>query len=387
LEASGERTALRRRHAEHCLALAQEAAPHLERAEARRWLDLLQIEHDNLRAALTWSARTAETDDLFGKLVAALWPFWWMRGYASEARGWLDQALATTTDSSVRSSLLRGAADLAYHQADYPRSRERWMELIAFGQATGQLTATTMGLGRLAYLIIRETGNVQEATARADQGLALSREIGDPESIAYSLHNCANVALGAGDDARAEAGWEEALPLFRETGIANMVAHVVNNLGNIAMRRGDFARASELGEEALGLFRQRGDRFGIRECLRNLARLSQAQGDAARARSLSQEIFPITRDLANPIMAAQALECAAWAIRVGGEPERAATLLGTAERLRKMTGLPTSAPDRVLIEGEQDALRQVLDKQAFAAAWSAGRALSMEQAIALALRD
>jgi predicted ATPase/class 3 adenylate cyclase len=385
LASNGEIAELRLRHAEHFLALAEAAEPHLERADAKVWMDRLRADQDNLRAALTWSARTPGVDSLFGRLVAAIWEFWWMRGQAGEARVWLDQALATTTDPPVRSWLLRGAATLAYHQGDFLRSRELYDQLTAFGRATGQLPATVHALGRLAVLM-RSAGDLEQATTLSNEALALSREIGDPVSIAYTLHSWALVAISFGDYERVEAAWEESLGLFRETDTVYMVAHVVNNLGRIATLRGDFDAAATLCQEALGIFERRGDRFGVLSCLQNLLRNARAHGDAAETRSISREILPFIRDQGSPVFAASALDLLAWAIHARGEPACAARLLGAAENLRETSGSWLSGLERARVDADGAALRQALGEVRFTAAWAAGHALTLDQAVAEALQ-
>jgi len=386
LQASGEEEDVRWLHAGYFVVLAEEADAHSERAEAGVWFDRLQADHDNLRAALTWSQGAEDREAIFGRLCGALWRFWWMRGYTSEARGWLDRALALPAEPAVRAQQLQGAANLAFFQDNYPRARELWTALIDHGRATDRPTDAALAMARLAY-VMRNMGNFEQALTLAEESLALSRRLGDTVSVAHSLHNCAIVALGRGDLDRAQVAWEEALGLFRENGMAFMVAHVVNNLGNIARMRGDLDTASALCEEALGLFRQRDDRFGLQPCLMSLLRIAHVRGDAVRMRSLGRELLPLSLDQGSVVYLAGPLELLAWAIRVDGDPARAANLLAAAAQFREAAGALATGPERDRVEAEIVQMRSLLGDEAFVAAWAAGRAMAREKAVAYALDE
>ena len=125
LDVREETEAARLRHAAFCLHLAKLAEPNLELVEAGVWLDRLEVEHDNLRAALAWGVAAEDGRLLFARLAAALWKFWWIRGYTTEGRRWLDRALLESAPSDLRVELLNGAGQfaLSYHDSYHDSGR------------------------------------------------------------------------------------------------------------------------------------------------------------------------------------------------------------------------------------------------------------------------
>ncbi len=385
LRAAGEEAALRDRHRDWCLALAEQAEPQFMRAEAGVWLDRLQVEHDNLRAALTRSAEAQDAGALVARLAGSAYMFWRMLGHHSEGRRWLDLALDRASEPAARIKVLHAAADLAFFQSDSSRARELWTEAVALGRASGDTTGVVLALARLAFLMTRYSGDYEQAMALSEESLALARRLGDPVSLAVALHNCANVAFGRGDLDRAWADWEAALELFREAGLVSRVAHMLNNLGSVAAARGELGRASALCEEVLPLWRQRADRFGLRGCLVNLLRIAQGRGDAERVPVLAQEALALAREVGSPNTVASVFESLAWVARVRGDPARAARLLGAAQAIRERLGLRLPETDRRAVEAERTALGATLGGDAFAAARAEGAAMPLEQAIEYAL--
>lgn len=175
LEASGEAGVLRRRHAECYLALAQTATEQLTGAEQRAWLERLEVDHDNLRAALAWSL-AAGLPELALHICAALWRFWVMHGYLTEGRQWLREALAQ-----------------------------------APGAGTGLRAQAFNGAGVLAW----RQGDLAEATAALEEALTLRRQMGDEAGMASSLNNLGVIAYDQGNYDRAQAMYEASLALFR----------------------------------------------------------------------------------------------------------------------------------------------------------------------------
>ena len=347
LAASGEMEEVRRRHAAHYLALAEPAAPELTGPHQAEWLARLETEHDNLRAALSWGREQAEPE-IGLRLGGALWRFWEMRGHLSEGRRWLDAVLGGSGDApaSARATALSGAGTLAFRQGDY-------------GQAT----------------------------ALHEEALALRRELGDKRGIASSLNDLGNVACDQGDYGRARALHEEALALRRELGDMRGIASSLNNLGNVAHDQGDYGRARALHEEALALSRELGDTWGIALSLNNLGHVAREQGDYARATALYAECLTLCRDIGDKYIATFCLEGLAATVCAQGQLRRAARLFGVAAATRHQIGLPLTPIERPRYERLVAAVRTQLDEETFAAAWAAGAALSLEQAIAEALSD
>jgi predicted ATPase len=134
LEESGEAEELRMLHAQYFLSLAEEAEPGVEGVQQAAWLERLEVEHDNLRAVLSWSLEN-EQAELALRLCGALWRFWYLGGHLSEGRRWLEEALAQgeEKDSALRAKALGGAGHLAWGQGDFERAaalREEGLKLF-----------------------------------------------------------------------------------------------------------------------------------------------------------------------------------------------------------------------------------------------------------------
>ena len=235
---SGEEAEVRRRHANQFLALAEQAEPELLGPRQAEWLERLEREHGNLRAALEWSVKRGDAI-LALHLSAALWRFWYTRGHLTEGRGWLLQVLASSfEESAVRAQVLNGAGVLAQTQ-----------------------------------------GDSAAASTHYEESLAIFRKLADKPGIAACLNNLGLIANDQGDYARAKALYEESLAISRELGNKSATAHLLNNLALMAQRRGDYPEARSLFEESLVIKRPLGDECGIAASLLNLGNVSRDEGD------------------------------------------------------------------------------------------------------------
>jgi tetratricopeptide (TPR) repeat protein len=309
LLSAGELTAVRARHLAWCLSLAEQAEPRLRGSEEAAWLTRLEIEHDNLRAALQWSILDdpgAQTEDggagaegaggsalpadprwtggvgapAAGLAMAGLLlRFWYMHGHLREGRMWLEGALARGSHAPaiVRARALNGAGSLAWRQGDYERARVLYEEALAvrrlLGDARG-IVGSLNNLGTVAYA----QGDYRRAAALYEESLALARQQGDTSPIASLLNNLALVAQAQGDHDRAATLCEEALTLRRVLGEKQSISNSLSNLATVLRAQGHYERARLLYEESLGLDRQLGDKQGIASSLSNLALVAQAQG-------------------------------------------------------------------------------------------------------------
>jgi predicted ATPase len=308
LRGAGEEGALRARHRDWYLALAEEAEPELRGPRQGEWLVRLAEEHENLRAALVWTSEQEEGEAGL-RLGAALWWFWMVRGYMTEGRARLATLLGSAgaaARTAARARALNGAGALAQCQGEYEAAR-----------------------------------------ALYEESLAIRRELGDQHGIADSLNNLGILASDQGEYEAARALYEESLAIRRELGNQQGIAGSLNNLGNVAYSQGEYEAARALNEESLAICRELGDQRGIAYGLEGVAAAAGAQG----------------------------------------QPERAALIFGAAEALREVLGAPLTPSDRAEYDRYVAAARAALDEAAFAAAWAEGRALPLDQAIAIALDE
>ncbi len=288
--------AMQRRHADYYLALAEAAENQLQGADQRMWLERLEQDHDNLRAALQWSLEHDPTTAL--RLSSVLWYFWFTRGYFSEGRLWLSQAVIKADSSPDKVKLiakaLHGAGTLAYQQGDYPQARQHLEASLALRRQIKDqagMASTLNNLGNLAH----DESQMEQADACYRESLALRRALGDQRGIAAALNNLGNLALYRGDYPEAGALYEESLSIRRALNEKGGIAVSLNNLGIVALRMGEYARAALLQEESLAIKRELGDEDGASFGLSNLGEIALYEGDFERAEALFAEALEICR--------------------------------------------------------------------------------------------
>jgi tetratricopeptide (TPR) repeat protein len=217
-----------------------------------------------------------------------------------------------------------------------------------------------------------------------EEALAILRELGDQSGIAVSLNCLGNVALDQGDSPVARALYEESLVIRRQLGDRWGVASSLNNLGNVAHDQGDYLAARALYEQSLAIARELGDQWRVARSLSDLGIVAHDQGDYGVAGALHQEVLVIRRDLGDRLGIAISLEGLAAVFAGLGSSLRAARIWGAAERQRAVVGSPLWPRDRPDYN-RNVAVARAADDAAFDDAWREGGALTLEQAIDLAL--
>ena len=351
LEESEDEAEVERRHAAFFVGLAEEAEGELSGADQARWLTRLQTEHDNLRAALSWSLGEKRDVGFGVRLAAALWPFWFARGYLNEGSKWLESAVSQSGCAAphARANALNGAGWLATFQDEY---------------------------GAAKILI--------------EEGLALYRELGDKEGIASSIAYLGFVAvLGQRTDVPIATLLEEATGLKPELRDRRTVANLLVLEGLVALGRGDLEQAVALNEEGLALFREVSDVLGVVACLTNIGLVMLAQDDYERSATLLREGLHLAWGLDHKLYIQYSIIGLAGVAGSGVRPVRAARLWGAAEGMSETYGTNLARAVRSLVdyEGRLAAARSRLDDAAWSAAWAEGRAMSPEQAIEYALEQ
>ncbi|MBI3959283.1 MAG: tetratricopeptide repeat protein [Chloroflexi bacterium] len=388
----GELEEMRRRHAEYLVELAEQAEPAFEGAERgqqQAWLLHFDREQDNVRAALHWCYTTPERvpsgRDYGVRLTAAIWQYWWIRGYLSEGRRWVAQALAhAQTATGLRAKLLNQAGFLAFSQGDYAAASRCHEESLALASDLDDRQALADAYIGLANLAGRQN-DYQRSGQLFTQCAALFQELGDTSSFAWSLVGIANIARIAGDYARTRALLEESRALFEAMGYLRGLAYVIYDLGWLAYDEGDIDTARSLYTESLALFSELAERPAIAGVLTRLGHAALRRGDPGRASAHYRESLALCRDLADRAGLAANFMGLANAEAVGGEALRAARWWGVAESLREITGhtlLPAHQSDYA---DNVAVARGRCDGDAFDAAWQSGRVLPLDKALAEAL--
>ena len=418
------------RHLAFFLKFAEEAEPKLRGAEQLIWLDRLEQEHDNLRAALEWSLRNQSLDAQESlRLTGALHLFWKRRAHWSEGRNWLKRALAQSADSQVtreRVKALNAAVLLAADQADTGPAWQLAQENLALSRELGDAGSIARSLNSLGFLLWKKK---DFATARAscERALGLCRELGDRLAVADSLHNLSHIAINQSDyeavqlycseaaaiyrelvdhigldDALGDLGLvaylrndyaaarpylEESLARFRRAASVPGVVSALNRLGDLARCQGDYAQAEMLYAECLALYRDLGDKDEFPSLLHNLAYAVLYRADYLQAMALFKEGLAIQREMGNQAGIAECLAGVAGVLAAQGQVARGARLFAAAEALRETAGAALWPANRIEHDRSLALLHESLDEATFAAAWAAGRSVSTDQAITEALEQ
>jgi predicted ATPase/class 3 adenylate cyclase/DNA-binding CsgD family transcriptional regulator len=393
LAANQETAIARERHACYFLQRAEEAEPRLTTGEQRTLLEQLDREHDNLRAALTWSQRSPDRSTLGLRLAAALWWFWWVRGYLSEGRSWLERVLsdASEVDRSKaynqvshiapRATALYRAAFLTAVQGDYARAKTLSEESLALSRWMNDIRGVAWALYTLGVGELMQGGQASAAT-HYEEALACFRALREPRGIAWTLNDIAAVKLIQGDYTNAEAHYAEALTQFRSLDDTRDIASCLSNLGEVAKAKNDYANAAARYGEALALFRGLSDTPGISMTLQGKGYVMLAQGEYVQARALLEESLQLCQKTGNRYGMALALtELAAVAV-AQGQLVRAVRLFGSAEAQHDNIGVFLVAAERAAYDRSLADLRARLDAATFMAVWAEGRTLLPGQAIA-----
>jgi len=423
LAASGEEETIRQQHASFFLALAEEAEPALAGAEQVTWLNQLETEHDNLRAALAWSIETAI--DVGLRLAGALGTFWRVRGYYIEGRDWLSKALTkshadSTSTDSFRAKALNSAGKLALFQGDTTAAYSLQEESATLWRKVGDRHGLAYALRELAPAAWRQ-GDLTQALTAIEGSVALFRQVDDEHGLTGALFWKGYLYYVVGEYERAGSIAMECISMAQAMQDINREARATIILGHIAFRQGDYAAARPFYENSLALFRKARDQYGISVLLTALGDLSYVQGDYEHAQKFYEETFDISQEMGNASAVAQTLcrlggvsahmgrwqeartllaeSLARWqALRdkrgIAGclvewagivaeeQPERAARLLGTAKAFLEAgdTGPPPTLQAEIRADYERTvaAVRTQLEEAVFASAWTEGRAQDMD---------
>jgi non-specific serine/threonine protein kinase len=338
----GEADEIRHRHAAWCLALAERAEPALFHGPYQpRWLTRLAAESANLRAAL---AALLDTDPEAGlRLAAALPRFWFIRGRLSEGRNWLELALAATDGaaSRLRAKAWADLCQLASFQEDFARAGEAGEEAERLSGTAGDPWSRAYSQGIRGYQALLQK-NFSDAIERADASLALWANLAEDDRSTVARHCLATAAYALGR-------WDE---------------------------------SARLAEDCLAHAHRIGDDFGVALALHRAGSVAFVLGDHASALNRFADSLHRFADLGTGWTAAYALDGVAAVAGAYASDDQTARLLGAAAHQRESAGVSLAGPLRVAHDQAVAKVRASLSGPAFAAAWTAGEALSLEAALA-----
>jgi predicted ATPase/class 3 adenylate cyclase len=339
---------LRRRHAERLLTLALAAEAELAGEHQAEWLARLEVEFDNLGAALDWLLTAGRAEDAL-RATSALGRFWRSYGHVTEARRWLATGLelGVQLPSSVRADGLWTASRQASAQSDWDSATAHLEAALPLFREDGRTREVAFALAELAFLAIRRD-ELARGAELCEEALAAARAIDDPRAMSAALLTLAEIRSLQGRHTEALAHDEEAVALRRALGDPLLVTDAVHNLGWVAFLAGDHARSRAALEESLERARELGDTLHTAEALRLLGELDLLAGDLdAAAGRISDSLELVTAVGSDPDRAAclTALGCVAAA---RGDAEGAAALFAEADALRGDAA--PEAPEQALLE-------------------------------------
>jgi predicted ATPase/class 3 adenylate cyclase len=393
---AGEGETLRDRHAAFYLAMAREAEPHLFGREMVSWLDRLDAEGDNLRAALEWTMDSHPVTALH--MAAALQAYWLRRSHSTEARRRLEQVLdadragalpAAPGDQAPRARVLATLSQTLIAQGEFVAAVQVASEAEALARRSGDLQMLAHSLGMLA-LVYGYLGRFEEVRAAAEESLSISRPNGYTLEIMMALSALVGLAIYGNPEtetAGAESHLEEIERLAQAQGNLWDMALATMSLGRLASLKRQFETARARYNRAAALFHEIGDEHFVTVARSELAHALRQAGHVDDALALYRQTLRAWQQLGHRAAVAHQLECLAMIVLGRGEHEWAARLLGTAEVLREVASSPRTPSEQDEYEGILDLLRGQLDEGALAAAWEEGRAMPSDRAVAYALES
>ncbi len=386
LIAGGAAEAVRRRHRDWFQGLVARSEGQLTGPDQAEWLDRLEVEHDNIRAALDWTLEHEPTGDAATQIATGMAWFWLIRGHMTEGRERVEAVIAADPADPVtagRATLHHTAGNFATRHAEYPAARIRYERARAMREQLGDrrgLAGTMGALGNIAQY----TGDFELARALFTESLAVNREIGHRLWEATNLTCLGNLSRYLGDFAAARPYLEQAAALNREIGNRTGEASSMDGLGSLLMQMGELDAARTALERALELERESGNANDVGVTTISLGLVALRRGDLPAAREHIRGGLVALQPLGARHQICDGLESMAEIAHRDGDHERAARLWGATEALRESIGTVIAPSDREAIEGYRDASRQALGDAAFDRAWKDGRAMDADAAIALA---
>jgi predicted ATPase/DNA-binding XRE family transcriptional regulator len=285
LDNSGEAATYRARHAAALVELAATGEAQLGGTDEIDSLDRLELEHDNVRAALRWSIDHGDGASAL-KLATAMWRFWERRGYHQEARDWLEQALAKSdgAPSEVRGNALNALAMLHWSTGDAEVAEPLAGQALSVCQTAGDVRGMAWALLNLGMIAYYEA-DAEHAIARLERSATLARQAADVPLLSLAVSSVGRVTLWARGphDVHAASCLQEGLALAQQAQSRHATSQALGGLAELAWRQGDLEKAIGLWQQALRLRRQLGDQRGIATCIERLAQLAAATGQTERA--------------------------------------------------------------------------------------------------------
>lgn len=428
LLATGEAETVKGLHSEYFLQMAEMAESELLGKTQQDWLERLDAEHDNMRAALNWTQGSGDTETGL-RIAGALWRYWLIRTHWSEGRERLTRLLQSDgdcADPDARVKALTGLATLAQNQSDYELARSLFEKCLAICRASENRSGIATSLVNLGWIAFHQC-DYDVAHALSEEGLALHTEAGNQQGIilainnlgfiafyqggyevaaslhqknvrlrkeasdnrglTFSLVHLARASLRLNDYGKAGECIEEAISLIEAVGDKQGIAYALTIKGELLNAEGDSERAMLVAERGMKLWREIGDRYGLSFGLIVIARIASANGDYQQATDLYQESLALQKDSRNRRDIAECFEqLAAISVR-HKQFKRGAALLSASTFLREGIGFQLSPQEVASQSATIDEMKAALGEDEFRDSCARARELSLEQMMAFAMNE
>ena len=421
LEAADEATSFHERHLRFVSELAAEAEPALKGQDQADWLERLEVEHGNIRAALDWAFQSGYAEQAL-QLASALGRFWLVRGHLTEGRSWLEPALEKQAEAApeVRMKALMEAGVLANYQGEYDEARSHLNRSLTLAREYGDEWVIARVLNVLGIVELQQA-RLTKASEQLHASLDIVRSLSDAKLMSSVLNNLGGVEakrgvwsnardyfreyldhqenpfsesiaklnvgimeieLGNADSAR---DWlETSLALGRHISAKQVIGLSLSHLGRVDLLDGEEASSLERGQHALDIAYELGDNRIIETTLKNLANTALFAEQTAWARQLYLESLHVSRTTGDEVTAVNTLTGLATVFHREGRHEEAAQLLGAVSDALKRLGTALEQVERTLFAESQAATREALAENAYEDAYQTGQKLAFDEVIELA---
>jgi non-specific serine/threonine protein kinase len=429
---AGDDERIRTLHFEYFLQQAEQIEPHVRGPQLPIYINQLEIEHDNLRAALEWSLRQAGFGEASLRLAGALFSFWDQRGYRGEGRTWLGRALANPAapgEGAARAKVLYGAGCLAHAEGDFTAAKtlldqsvDLWRALgsaglIGLAHTLSVLGQVVRGLGdpataralcseaitlfreqnderwglawALSYMgmILRDLEDFSLARSFVQESVALWQKLGNQSGLAFAIRIRGNIALRQGDYELAQRAFADTLAITRKLRDMVAVARALLELGQVTLCLDDRLRAKTYFHESFEMFQEIDHKSSLVNCLYYFGLLAQFEEDNQQAKIFLEQALVLSRQIGPIWQRANALMGLAGVAAAEGQGRQAARLLGAADTQLELGASYWDAAERRYIERAVASAVAQLGESEFAAAYDEGRLMTFDRAFDYALEE
>jgi non-specific serine/threonine protein kinase len=391
----GEAEPARIAHFDFFFKLAETAEPMLESSNALEWIQRLERDYDNIRAALGWGIDNNVEAVL--RMVPSMVYFWNRRGLEEEGRHLIREALSRSdklptpegesgrrTKSAIAEAW-QTLAMLAYSQGDNTRAVEASEQAANLAREVGnkRLLALTLAFRASGKMFLGIKDGVE---AILEEAIAAARESGDTFAMGLPLTMYGQASAMLESDSKIAREYaKEGTILMQEAGNRWGATMALLSMAMIDKYSGNYSEARAKFAACEPRFRALGDRHRMNMVKSELAHIDRYEGHYQQAEAVYRETIREWQRLGHRAAVAHQFECLASVAKVQEQGRRAATLFGSAQALREKIGISMTPFEKVEYDREVEDLRRGLDQGVFDSSWAEGRAMSMDQAITFAL--